>query len=49
MRLESRHYRIGLALVLLTKKANALRRAAYRLAPQRTLAYNSRWNGIIWG
>lgn len=49
MRLESRHYRIGLALVLLTKKANALRRAAYRLAPQRILAYNSRWNGIIWG
>ncbi|MDE3160377.1 MAG: hypothetical protein KGM92_16550 [Acidobacteriota bacterium] len=49
MRRESRHYRIGLAPVLLTKKANALRRTAYRLAPQRILAYNSRWNGIIWG
>lgn len=49
MRRESRHYRIGLAPVLLTKKANALRRAAYRLAPQRILAYNSRWNGIHLG
>ena len=42
MRRESRHYRIGLAPVLLTKEANALRRAAYRLATQRIVAYNSR-------
>lgn len=42
MRRGSRHYRVGVAPVLLTKEPNALRRAAYRLAPQRILAYNSR-------
>jgi glycosyltransferase involved in cell wall biosynthesis len=35
-------YRIGLAPVMLTREANALRRAAYRLAPHKILAYNSR-------
>ena len=35
-------YRIGLAPVMLTRESNALRRAAYRLAPHKILAYNSR-------
>jgi hypothetical protein len=48
MRRELRHYRIGLAPVLLTKEANALRRAAYRRL--RKGSWHSRgWNGIIWG
>ncbi len=42
LRRELRRYRIGLAPVLLTGQANALRRAAYRLAPRKILAYNSR-------
>lgn len=42
MRRELKRYRIGLAPVLLTGESNALRRAAYRLAPGRILAYNSR-------
>ncbi len=42
LRRELRGYRIGLAPVMLTREANALRRAAYRLAPRRILAYNSR-------
>ena len=37
-----KHYRIGLAPVMLTREPNALRRAAYRLAPRKILAYNSR-------
>ena len=37
-----RHYRIGLAPVMLTREPSALRRAAYRLAPRKILAYNSR-------
>jgi glycosyltransferase involved in cell wall biosynthesis len=35
-------YRIGLAPVLLGPQPNALRRAAFRLAPRQILAYNSR-------
>jgi glycosyltransferase involved in cell wall biosynthesis len=35
-------YRIGLAPVMLTRESDALRRAAYRLAPHKILAYNSR-------
>jgi glycosyltransferase involved in cell wall biosynthesis len=42
LREELRRYRIGLAPVLLTSKRNGLRRAAYRLAPRKILAYNSR-------
>ncbi|HLK46832.1 MAG TPA: glycosyltransferase [Bryobacteraceae bacterium] len=42
MRRQLRHYRIGLAPVLLTRESSALRRAAYRMAPRRILAYNSR-------
>jgi glycosyltransferase involved in cell wall biosynthesis len=39
---ELRRYRIGLAVVILSPEPNALRRAAYRLAPRKILAYNSR-------
>lgn len=42
LRRELRGYRIGLAPVMLTGEWNALRRAAYRLAPRKILAYNSR-------
>ena len=42
MRTQLKRYRIGLAPVLLTRESNALRRAAYRLAPRKLLAYNSR-------
>ena len=42
LRRELKPYRIGLAPVMLTREANALRRAAYRLAPHKILAYNSR-------
>ena len=42
MRRQLRRYRIGLAPVLLTKEPNALRRAAYRKAPRKILAYNTR-------
>jgi polysaccharide biosynthesis protein PslH len=42
LRGELRGYRIGLAPVMLTREANALRRTAYRLAPRKILAYNSR-------
>ena len=42
MRRTLRRYRIGLAPVLLTGEASALRRAAYRMAPRKILAYNSR-------
>ncbi|MEO8595357.1 MAG: glycosyltransferase [Candidatus Solibacter sp.] len=42
LRGELKPYRIGLAPVMLTKEASALRRAAYRLAPHKILAYNSR-------
>ena len=41
-RRQLRKFRIGLAPVLLTRESNALRRAAYRLAPRKILAYNSR-------
>jgi glycosyltransferase involved in cell wall biosynthesis len=37
-----RKYRIGLAPVMLTRQPSALRRAAFRLAPGKILAYNSR-------
>jgi glycosyltransferase involved in cell wall biosynthesis len=42
LRRELRRYRIGLAVVMLTRRRNLLRRAAYRLAPRKILAYNSR-------
>jgi glycosyltransferase involved in cell wall biosynthesis len=42
LRRELKRYRIGLAPVMLTREPNALRRAAYRLAPHKILAYNSR-------
>ena len=42
MRARLMRYRIGLAPVMLTRGPNALRRAAYRLAPYKILAYNSR-------
>jgi glycosyltransferase involved in cell wall biosynthesis len=42
LRRELRRYRIGLAPVMLTRQPCALRRAAYRLAPRKILAYNSR-------
>jgi len=42
MRRELKPYRIGLAPVLLTGEPSALRRAAYRIAPHKILAYNTR-------
>src|SRR5579862_1468734 len=39
---ELKRYRIGLAPVLLTRESNELRRAAWRLAPRKILAYNTR-------
>jgi glycosyltransferase involved in cell wall biosynthesis len=42
LRHELRRYRIGLAAVMLSADPSALRRAAYRLAPRKILAYNSR-------
>jgi glycosyltransferase involved in cell wall biosynthesis len=42
LRRELRHYRIGLAPLMLSGDGSALRRAAYRLAPRKILAYNSR-------
>jgi glycosyltransferase involved in cell wall biosynthesis len=42
LRRELRQFRIGLAPVMLGGPSSALRRAAYRLAPRKILAYNSR-------
>lgn len=42
MRRTLRRHRIGLAVVMLTRQRSRLRRAAYRLAPRKILAYNSR-------
>jgi len=42
LRRELKPYRIGLAPVMLTREPSALRRAAYRLAPHKILAYNGR-------
>jgi glycosyltransferase involved in cell wall biosynthesis len=42
LRRQMKPYRIGLAPVMLTRQPSALRRAAYRLAPHKILAYNSR-------
>ncbi len=42
LRRQLRRHRIGLAPVMLTREPNALRSAAYRLAPRKVLAYNSR-------
>jgi glycosyltransferase involved in cell wall biosynthesis len=42
MRHQLRRHRIGLAPVILTRGPDPLRRAAYRLAPRKILAYNSR-------
>lgn len=42
LRRELKRYRIGLAPVLLTGQPDSLRRAAFRLAPRKILAYNSR-------
>ena len=41
LRKTLRRYRIGLAPVLLSRQRSALRRAAYRVAPRKILAYNS--------
>jgi glycosyltransferase involved in cell wall biosynthesis len=42
IRQQLRRYRIGLAVVMLTRRRSVLRRAAYGLAPRKILAYNSR-------
>jgi len=42
MRIELKRYRIGLAPVMLGREHNALRGAAYRVAPRKILAFNSR-------
>lgn len=42
LRRDLRRHRIGLAPVLLTSDPHPLRRAAFRLAPRKILAYNSR-------
>jgi glycosyltransferase involved in cell wall biosynthesis len=42
LRRELRRYRIGLAVVMLSREPSSLRRAAYRLAPRKILAYNPR-------
>ena len=42
MRRALKRHRIGLAPVLLGDEAGALRRAAYRMAPRKILAYNTR-------
>ncbi len=42
LRGQLRRVRIGMAPVLLAREPNELRRAAYRLAPRKILAYNSR-------
>jgi glycosyltransferase involved in cell wall biosynthesis len=42
LRRQLRRHRIGLAPVMLTREASALRRAAYRMAPHKILAYNGR-------
>ena len=42
LRRRFRRYRIGLAPVMLGPEPNALRRAAYLLAPRKILAYNTR-------
>ncbi len=42
MRPVLKRHRIGLAPVLLGADSNALRRAAYRMAPRKILAYNTR-------
>ena len=39
---QLRKFRIGLAPVMLGKQPSALRRAAWRMAPRKILAYNSR-------
>ena len=43
LRIELKRYRIGLVPVMLTPQPSALRRAAYKLAPRKILAYNSRF------
>ena len=42
MRRLLKRYRIGLAPVMLGREPNALRRTAYRMAPRKILAFNSR-------
>jgi glycosyltransferase involved in cell wall biosynthesis len=42
LRRELKPFRIGLAPVMLGAQPNSLRRAAYRLAPHKILAYNTR-------
>jgi len=42
LRRQLRRYRIGLAAVMLSPEPSPLRRAAYRRAPRKILAYNSR-------
>jgi glycosyltransferase involved in cell wall biosynthesis len=43
LRIELKRYRIGLVPVMLSRQPSALRRAAYKLAPRKILAYNSRF------
>ena len=43
LRHELARHRIGLAPVMLSRQPSALRRAAYKLAPRKILAYNSRF------
>ena len=43
LRIELKRYRIGLVPVMLSPQPSALRRAAYKLAPRKILAYNSRF------
>lgn len=42
MRQKLKRLRVGLAPVMLTRESSALRRAAFRMAPRKILAYNSR-------
>ncbi len=42
LRRELRRYRVGLAPVMLAGESSALRRAAFRFAPRKILAYNAR-------
>ena len=42
LRRDLRRYRIGLAPVMLTREPSSLRRAAFRFAPLKILAYNTR-------
>jgi len=49
LRRELRHYRIGLAPVMLARQPSALRRAAYRLARARFWLTTRVWSGTTCG